>query len=129
MKYKELTETPYLQQLIKQIGAQQRSGAPIPANKVPKGPVRSTGTQGPINQLNKQIDRQILKPGKKIPLPTAPNQERDFEIDKVDNTNITLKNLKPKPGEPELTTLKKSDLNPVITNLMRRQRASTTPTN
>lgn len=127
MRYKELIETPYLQQLLKQIGNQQKVGAPVPPNKIPKGNVKSGNIKGQINQLNKQIDRQLLKPGKKIPLPINPNQEKDFEIDKVDNTTVTLKDPKPKPGQPELTTLKKSELNPVVTNLLRRQKAFTTP--
>lgn len=125
MKIKEVVENVYLQNLIKKIGSQQKIGVPVPPNKVPKGPVRSSNIRAKVNQVNKQMDRQIFKKGTKIPLPVNPNQEKDFEIDNVDNTNVTLKNLKPKPGEPELTTMKKSDLNPVINNLLRRGRAQT----
>ena len=46
-----------------------------------------------------------------------------MEIDKVDTDTVSFKNPDPKPGEPPTTTLNKKDLNPVINNLLRRQRA------
>ena len=46
-----------------------------------------------------------------------------MEIDKVDTDTVSFKNPDPKPGAPPTTTLNKKDLNPVINNLLRRQRA------
>ena len=53
----------------------------------------------------------------------SPNREQDFEIDKVDNDQVTLKNPRPKQGEPTTTTINQKDLEPVITNIMRRVRS------
>ena len=41
--------------------------------------------------MNKAIPKQLVRKGAKIPLPVSPNREQDFEIDKVDNDQVTLK--------------------------------------
>jgi len=123
MKIKEITETDYFQKLLQKTGMQQKQGMAMPRGSMPKGNIKSPGMKPGLKNISKQIDRQLIKPGAKITLPTNPNQEQDFEIDKVDNDDITLKNLKPKPGQPEKTTMKKSELDPAINNMIRRQRA------
>ena len=39
MKIRDITETPYLQKTLNTLGAQQKTGAPVPPNKLPKGPI------------------------------------------------------------------------------------------
>lgn len=126
MKVREITETDYFQKLLKKTGMQQKQGVAMPKGTMPKGNIRTPGMKTPLKQISKTIDRQLIKPGAKITLPTSPNQEQDFEIDKVDNDDVTLKNLKPKPGQPATTTMTKKDLDPAINNMLRRQRAQTT---
>ena len=41
MRYKEITETPYLKKTLQQFKTQSKTGAPMPANKLPKGPIKS----------------------------------------------------------------------------------------
>jgi hypothetical protein len=123
MRYREIKETDYIQNLIKKIGGGQSSGAPVPTGVLPKGSIRSAGANQTTKVINKQVDRDLLKPGKTLPIPVGPNQETDMEIDKVDADTVSFRNPDPKPGEPPTTTLNKKDLNPVINNLLRRQRA------
>ena len=125
MRYKEIIETPYLQKTLSQIGGAVKSGAPIPTNKLPKGPIKSQPAKTPINKTNQQANRQIVKPGTTLPIPTAPNQEVDNEIDKVQGDTVTMKNKRPNPKAPQSITVNKKDLDPVITNLQRRQKATT----
>ena len=63
MRFKEIIETPYLDKVIKQVGQTIKTGAPMPANKLPKGPVKSSQATTPIKQANKQMDRQMYKTG------------------------------------------------------------------
>ena len=123
MRYREIKETDYIQNLIKKIGAGQSTGGPVPQGVLPKGTIRSAGASQSTKVINRQVDRDLLNPGKVLPLPVGPNQETDMEIDKVDTDTVSFKNPDPKPGEPPTTTLNKKDLNPVINNLLRRQRA------
>lgn len=124
MRYKELIESPYLNQLLKKIGPSRlKTGKPVPPNSMPSGTIKSTGTKNVGQRMNKAITKQLVRKGAKIPLPVSPNREQDFEIDKVDNDQVTLKNPRPKPGEPTTTTVNQKDLEPVITNLMRRVRS------
>lgn len=126
MRYKQIIETPYLQQLLKKIGPSRlKTGKPVPPNTIPSGNIKSAGTRNVGQRMDKQLSRQLLKPGAKIPMPVAPNREQDFEIDKVDRDTVTIKNPRPKPGEPATTTLNKQDLEPVVTNIMRRVRSQT----
>lgn len=101
MRYKQIIESNYIQQLIKKIGpGRLKTGKPIPPNSLPSGRVKSTSTANIGQRVDKQLSRQLLKPGAKIPMPVSPNREQDFEIDKVDRDTVTLKNPKPKPSEP-----------------------------
>ena len=77
MRYKEIIETPYLQKITKQISPAQKTGAPVPNNKLPKGPVKTQAIKSPLNTLNKRANQTIVKKGNTIPLPTSPNQETD----------------------------------------------------
>ena len=124
MRYKEIIETDYMKDLIKKIGPSRlKTGKPIPPNTLPSGNIKSTGTKNVGQRMDKAITKQLMRPGTKIPLPVSPNREQDFEIDKVDNDQVTLKNPRPKQGEPTTTTINQKDLEPVITNIMRRVRS------
>ena len=126
MRYKQIIESPYIQQLIQKIGTGRlKTGKPVPPNALPSGRVKSAQTSNVAQRVDKQLSRQLLKPGNKLPMPVSPNREQDFEIDRVDRDTVTLKNPKPKAGEPTSTTIKKQDLEPVVTNIMRRVRSQT----
>ena len=125
MRFKEIIETPYLDKVIKQVGQTIKTGSPMPANKLPKGPVKSSQAIAPMKQANKQVDRQMYKKGTTVSMPTGPNQEVDYEIDKVQGDTVTMKNKRPNPKAPQSITVNKKDLDPVITNLQRRQKATT----
>ena len=124
MRYKEIIESDYMKDLIKKIGPSRlKTGKPVPPNTLPSGDIKSTGTKNVGQRMDKAITKQFMRPGAKIPLPVSPNREQDFEIDKVDNDQVTLKNPRPKQGEPTTTTINQKDLEPVITNIMRRVRS------
>ena len=124
MRYKEIKETDYITNLMKKLGsATGPMGNPIPTGVLPKGTIKSVGTKQVATQINKTANKDLLKPGKSLPIPVGPNQETDMEIDTVDTDTVSFKNPDPKPGEPPKTTLNKKDLNPIINNLLRRQRA------
>ena len=126
MRYKEIIESEYIKDLIKKIGPSRlKTGKPVPPNTLPSGNIKSTGTKNIGQRMDKAITKQMMKPGAKIPLPVSPNREQDFEIDSVKQDQVTLKNPKPKEGEPTTTTLNQKDLEPVITNIMRRVRSQT----
>ena len=124
MRYKEITETPYLKKTLQQFKTQSKTGAPMPANKLPKGPIKSP-VKNTIKQNNTQTNLQLLKRGAKMPLPTAQGKETDYEVDNVKGDEVTLKNKKPTQQAPQSITVSKKDLDPVITNLQRRQKATT----
>lgn len=126
MKIKEITETPYLQKTLSQISQQVKTGAPVPPNKLPKGPVKSAQIKAPVNQMNKQATQKLVKPGTTMPMPTGPNKEVDYKVDKVDGDDVTLSTKLPNQQAPQSITVKKKDLDPVITNIQRRQKAKTT---
>lgn len=125
MKIKEITETPYLQKTLSQISQQVKTGAPVPPNKLPKGPVKSAQVKAPVNQMNKQATQQLIKPGVTMPVPTGPNKEVDYKVDQVKGDEVTLKTNRPNQQAPQSITVNKKDLDPVITNLQRRQKAQT----
>lgn len=125
MKIKEITETPYLQKTLSQISQQVRTGAPIPPNKLPKGNVKSTQVKAPMNQINKQTTQKLIKPGVTMPMPTGPNKEVDYKVDQVKGDEVTLKTNRPNQQAPQSITVNKKDLDPVITNIQRRQKAQT----
>lgn len=125
MRYKEIIETPYLQKTLSQIGNAVKTGAPVPSNKLPKGPIKSSPTKGPINRTNQQANQQLMKPGATIPMPSGPNKEVDYKVDQVKGDEVTLKTNKVSPQTPQSIKVNKKDLDPVITNLQRRQKATT----
>jgi len=124
MRFKEISETPYLDKITKQVAPTQKTGAPIPANKLPKGPIKSP-VKGTIKQTNTQANQQLMKRGAKMPIPTAPGKETDYEVDQVKGDEVTLKTKQPSQQAPQSIKVSKKDLNPVITNLQRRQKATT----
>ena len=124
MKIKDITETPYLQKTLNTLGSQQRTGAPIPPNKLPKGPIKSGSVKAPLKQTNRQADQNLIKPGNTVPMPTASNKETDYEVDRVQGDQVTMKTKTPSAQAPQSITVNKKDLDPVITNLQRRQKAT-----
>jgi|TARA_B100001287_G_C22539963_1_gene461651 hypothetical protein len=124
MRFKEILETPYLDKITKQIAPAQKTGAPVPSNKLPKGPVKTQAIKSPLNTLNKRASQALVKKGSTIPLPTSPNQETDYEIDQVGTDTVTMKTAKPTSGAPEKVTVSKKDLDPILTNLSRRTKAT-----
>jgi hypothetical protein len=69
-------------------------------------------------------NKNLLKPGQKLPMPTAPGKEIDMDIMAVGPDTVKMQSKDPKnPGE---VTVKKKDLDPVINNLMQRSRGQQT---
>jgi len=64
-----------------------------------------------------KMAQQVLKKGATLPMPDQQGKEQEFEIDTVQGQEITLKNPKPKPGEPIKTIHNKKDLDPIIQQL------------
>jgi hypothetical protein len=62
----------------------------------------------------------LLKKGAKLPIPTDTpgNRPEEFEVDDVKGDEVTLKNPKPKPGEPAKTVHKTKELDPIIQNIV-----------
>lgn len=71
------------------------------------------------DQATKVASNQLLKKGNKLPAPTQGGGEAEFEIDRVQGQEVTLKNPKPKPGEPNKIVYQKKDLDPVIKGLVK----------
>jgi hypothetical protein len=77
-----------------------------------------------MNKMNTATNKNLLKPGQKLPMPTAPGKETDMDIMAVGPDTVKLQSKDPKnPGE---VTVKKKDLDPVINNLMQRSRGQQT---
>jgi len=64
-----------------------------------------------------KMAQQVLKKGATLPMPDQQGKEQEFEIDDVKGAEVTLKNPKPKPGEPIKTVHNKKDLDPIIKQL------------
>lgn len=74
--------------------------------------------QKAANSATQAAQKQLLKRGNKIPAPTQGGGEDEFEIDQVRGQEVTLKNPKPKAGEPNKITYNKKDLDPIIKGLV-----------
>ena len=109
----------------KGVGALGRAGAKAAGrvgNKMGQAATQGakTATQKTAQKAGQKatdmVAKQMLKRGAKIALPTnAPgNAEQEFQIDAVAGDEVTIKNPKPKPGEPAKTVYKKKDLEPII---------------
>ena len=62
-----------------------------------------------------QAMNKLLKPGTTIPMPTQDGSEEEFEIQKEQGKEITLKpKQNPKPGQPIATVHNKKDLEPIL---------------
>lgn len=62
-----------------------------------------------------QAMNKLLKPGTTIPMPTQDGSEEEFEIQKAQGKEITLKpKQNPKPGQPIATVHNKKDLEPIL---------------
>ena len=126
MRLKEFAPNDYLNKVLKKLGPSNiRTGAPIPQNVLPKGPIKSTPTvKTTVNKMNTATNKNLLKPGQKLPIPTAPGKEQDMEIVSVGPTDVKMQSKDPK--NPGAFTAKKKDLDPVINNLMQRSRGQQT---
>jgi hypothetical protein len=126
MRLKEFAPNDYLNKVLKKVGpSAMRTGAPLPQNMLPKGPIKTVATvKNTVNKMNTATNKNLLKPGQKLPMPTAPGKETDMDIVSVgpDTVKMQSKDLK-NPGE---VTVKKKDLDPVINNLMQRSRGQQT---
>lgn len=106
------------------VGAQMGKAAAKGAANMAKGAVKSAANKLANKAMNKVADKavgkmaqQVLKPGATLPMPDQQGKEQEFEIDTVKGQEITLKNPKPKPGEPIKTVHNKKDLDPIIKQL------------
>lgn len=122
MKIKEFAPQAYLSKVLQKTAPQASSGAPLPQNVLPKGPIKSNATvKTAMNKMNTATNKNLLKPGQKLPMPTAPGKEQDMEIVSVGMNDVKLKSMNAKqPGE---FTVNKKDLDPVISNLLNRSRS------
>jgi len=126
MRLKEFAPNDYLNKVLKKVGPNAiRTGAPMPQNVLPKGPIKTVATvKTAVNKMNTATNKNLLKPGQKLPMPTAPGKETDMDIMAVGPDTVKLQSKDPKnPGE---VTVKKKDLDPVINNLMQRSRGQQT---
>jgi hypothetical protein len=126
MRLKEFAPNDYLNKVLKKVGpSAMRTGAPLPQNVLPKGPIKTVATvKTAVNKMNTATNKNLLKPGQKLPMPTAPGKETDMDIMAVGPDTVKLQSKDPKnPGE---VTVKKKDLDPVINNLMQRSRGQQT---
>ena len=98
------------------------------AKKVGTAAVQGASTVGQglakkIATKNSQaMAKALLRKGARIPMPTNQpgNRPEEFEVDNLQGDEVTLKNPKPKPGEPEKATYKTKDLDPIIQNLVKQ---------
>jgi len=97
-------------QVAKTVGNTTKAAGKQIGNKV---------VQKAANSATQAAQKQLLKRGNKIPAPTQGGGEAEFEIDTVKGQEVTLKNPKPKPGEPQKITYSKQDLDPIIKGLVK----------
>jgi hypothetical protein len=105
-----------------------RAGAAA-AKKV--GAAAVQGAQGVGKGLAKKVvaknaqalAKAVLKKGSKLPMPTDNGKVQDFQIDDLKGDEVTLKNPKPKPGEPIKTVHKTKELDPVIQQMVQGNEA------
>lgn len=121
MRIKEIAPDNYLDKITKRLGTTVKMGTPTPQNLLPKGPIKSNpAVKNTVNKMNINTNKNLLKPGQNIPIPTAPGKEQDMEIVSVGPQAIKMKSKdRNKPGE---FTVNKKELDPVINNLMQRSR-------
>ena len=126
MRLKEFAPNDYLNKVLKKLGPSNiRTGAPIPQNVLPKGTIKTNATvKTTVNKMNIATNKNLLKPGQKLPIPTAPGKEQDMEIVSVGPDAVKIQSKDPK--NPGAFTAKKKDLDPVINNLMQRSRGQQT---
>lgn len=124
MKIKEFAPQAYLSKVLQKTAPQASTGAPMPQNLLPKGPIKSNATvKTTVNKSNQVVNKNLLKVGTKLPMPTAPGKEQDMEIVSVGMNDVKLKSINAK--QPGQFTVNKKDLDPVISNLLNRSRSQT----
>mgnify|MGYP000002771819 FL=1 len=71
------------------------------------------------NKANDTLNKQLVKKGSSIPMPTKGGQEAEFEIDDVQGDEVTLINpdASKAPEEPEKLTYKKADIDTIVKGL------------
>jgi hypothetical protein len=121
MKIREIAPDNYLDKITKKLSTTMKTGAPLPQNVLPKGPIKTNATvKSTVNKMNTTTNKNLLKPGQQLPIPTAPGKEQDMEIVSVGPQDIKMKSNDPKkPGE---FTVTKKELDPVISNVLQRSR-------
>ena len=121
MKIREVAPDNYLDQINKKLGTTMKTGAPLPPNVLPKGPIKTNAmVKTTVNKMNTNTNKNLLKPGASLPIPTKPGKEQDMEIVSVGPKDVKMKSKDPKaPGE---FTVTKKELDPVISNVLQRSR-------
>ena len=121
MKIREIAPDNYLDQISKKLGTTMKTGAPLPPNVLPKGPIKTNAmVKTTVGKANTTVNKNLLKPGASIPIPIKPGKEQDMEIVSVGPNDVKMKSKDPKaPGE---FTVTKKELDPVISNVLQRSR-------
>ena len=121
MKIREIAPDNYLDQISKKLGTTMKTGAPLPQNVLPKGPIKTNAmVKTTVGKANTTVNKNLLKPGASIPIPIKPGKEQDMEIVSVGPKDVKMKSKDPKaPGE---FTVTKKELDPVISNVLQRSR-------
>lgn len=124
MKIKEIAPDNYLDKISKKLGTTMKTGAPLPVNVLPKGPLKTNPlVKTTVGKANINVNKNLLKPGASLPIPTTPGKEQDMEIVAVGPKDVKMKSTDPKtPGE---FTVTKKELDPVISNVLQRSRGQT----
>ena len=96
MKIREIAPDNYLDQISKKLGTTMKTGAPLPPNVLPKGPIKSNATvKSTVNKMNTNTNNNLLKPGASIPIPTKSGKEQDMEIVSVGPNDVKMKSKDP----------------------------------
>lgn len=89
-----------------------KSAAKGAVKGIAKGAAQAVGGaigQAAMGQNNQNMGQQLQR-GKIITLPTKDGKPAEFKVDSMTGKEVTLKNPKPRPGEPIKTVHKKDDI-------------------
>ena len=91
MKIREVAPDNYLDQINKKLGTTMKTGAPLPPNVLPKGPIKTNAmVKTTVNKMNTNTNKNLLKPGASLPIPTKPGKEQDMEIVSVGPNDVKM---------------------------------------
>lgn len=114
----------------KAAGGIAKAGAKVGAAAAKKvGAAAVQGAKGVGQGLAKKVAaknaqalaKAVLKKGSSLAMPVDGGKVQDFEIDDLKGDEVTLKNPKPKPGEPIKTVHKTKELDPIIQQMVQGQ--------